>query len=104
MLVAGQVTKTFWTPLGDKQILIAGDTSENRRQYERMAMRTFFIPGIDTPTGLNDVMNMLRNLLEIRFITPSAVSSTLVVRARQNLLASSMLLLECIVNTSQLVI
>ena len=104
MLVAGQVTKTFWTPLGDKQILIAGDTTENRRQYERMAMRTFFIPGIDTPTGLNDVMNMLRNLLEIRFITPSAGSSTLVVRAPQNLLDAATLLLESLDTTRPQVI
>jgi len=94
MLVAGQVTKTFWTPLGDKQMLVAGDTAENRRQYERMAMRTFYIPGIDTPQALNDVMNMLRNLFEIRFITPSVGNSTLVVRAPQNLLNAATQLLE----------
>jgi general secretion pathway protein D len=94
MLVAGQVTKTFWTPLGDKQMLIAGDTAENRRQYERMAMRTFYIPGIDTPQALNDVMNMLRNLFEIRFITPSVGNSTLVLRAPQNLLNAATQLLE----------
>jgi len=94
MLVAGQVTKTFWTPLADKQMLIAGDTAENRRQYERLAMRTFYIPGIDTPQALNDVMNMLRNLFEIKFITPSAGNSTLVVRAPQNLLDAATQLLE----------
>src|SRR5436190_22707477 len=94
MLVAGQVTKTFWTSLGDKQMLVAGDTAENRRQYERMAMRTFYIPGIDTPQALNDVMNMLRNLFEIRFITPSVGNSTLVVRAPQNLLNAATQLLE----------
>ena len=99
MLVAGQVTKTFWTPLGDKQMLIAGDTAENRRQYERLAMRTFYIPGIDTPQALNDVMNMLRNLFEIRFITPSAGNSTLVVRAPQNLLDAATQLLECLDKT-----
>jgi type II secretory pathway component GspD/PulD (secretin) len=99
MLVAGQVTKTFWTPLGDKQMLIAGDTAENRRQYERLAMRTFYIPGIDTPQALNDVMNMLRNLFEIRFITPSAGNSTLVVRAPQNLLDAATQLLESLDTT-----
>ncbi len=104
MLVAGQVTKTFWTPLGDKQLLIAGDTAENRRQYERMGMRTFYIPGIDTPQALNDVMNMLRNLFEIRFITPSAGNSTLVVRAPQNLLSAATLLLESLDTTRPQVI
>lgn len=99
MLAAGQVTKTFWTPLTDKQMLVAGDTPENRRQYQRMAMRTFFIPGVDTPTGLNDVMNLLRNLFEIRFITPSAGNSTLVVRAPQNLLDAATQLLESLETT-----
>jgi general secretion pathway protein D len=99
MLVAGQITKTFWTPLDDRHMLIAGDTAENRRQYQRMAMRTFYIPGIDTPSGLNDVMNLLRNLFEIRFITPSAGSSTLVVRAPQNLLDAATQLLESLDTT-----
>jgi general secretion pathway protein D len=97
--VAGQVTKAFWTPLGDKQVLIVGDTAENRRQYERMAMRTFYIPGVDTPTGLNDFVNVLRNLFEIRFITINAPSSTLVVRAPQNTLNAATQLLESLDTT-----
>jgi general secretion pathway protein D len=84
MQTAGQVTKTFWTPLTNKQVLVAADTPENRRQFERMAMRTFYVPGATTPTALNDVMNLLRNLFEIRFVTPNAAASTLVVRAPQN--------------------
>ena len=94
MLVAGQMTKTFWTALSDKQMLIAGDTPENRRQYERLAMRTFYIPGADTPTALNDVVNMLRNLFEIKFITPNAGTSTLVVRAPQITLDAATQVLE----------
>ncbi len=94
MLIAGQLTKTFWTPLADKQVLIAGDTPDNHRQYERLAMRTFYVPGATTPTALTDVMNLLRNLFDIRFITPNAASSTLVVRAPQNLLDAATQFLE----------
>ena len=86
MAVAAQMTKVFWTPLGEKQMLIAADTADNRRQYERLAMRTFFIPGAAaSPTALNDVMNLLRNLFDLRFITPNAGSSTLTVRGPSNL-------------------
>ena len=93
MMAAGAVTKTFWAPLDEKQILVAADTPENRRQYERMAMRTFYIPGVDTPTVLQDIVNLLRNLFEIRFITPNASSATIVVRAPQAVLdAASQLL------------
>ena len=94
MMAAGAVTKTFWAPLDEKQILVAADTPENRRQYERMAMRTFYIPGVDTPTALQDIVNLLRNLFEIRFITPSASSSTIVVRAPQAVLDAATQLLK----------
>lgn len=87
MSVAAQMTRTFWTPLGEKQMLVAADNPENRRQYERLAMRTFYIPGgSSSPTALNDVMNLLRNLFDLRFITPNASSSTLTVRGPSNLL------------------
>jgi general secretion pathway protein D len=87
MVAAGPVTKSFWTPLDRKQMVIAADTAENRRQFERLAMRTFYIPGASTaPAALNDVMNLLRSLFDIRFVTPNAPAATLVVRAPQNTL------------------
>ena len=87
MVAAGPVTRSFWTPLDRKQMVIAADTAENRRQFERLAMRTFYIPGASTaPAALNDVMNLLRSLFDIRFVTPNAPAATLVVRAPQNTL------------------
>jgi type II secretory pathway component GspD/PulD (secretin) len=94
MSAAGEVTNTFWSPLSDKQILVAKDIPNNRRDYERMAMRTFYIPGIDTPAALNDIVNLLRNLFEIRFITPNVGTSTIVVRAPQAVLDAATQLLQ----------
>ena len=94
MEVIGAVTKTFWSPLSDKQILVAADTPENRRQFERMAMRTFYIPGIDTPAALTEIVNLLRTLLEIRLVTPNAGSGTIVVRAPQTTLDAATQLLQ----------
>jgi general secretion pathway protein D len=94
MQVVGAVTKTFWSPLTDKQILVAADTPENRRQFERMAMRTFYIPGIDTPAALTEIVNLLRTLLEIRSVTPNAGSGTIVVRAPQATLDAATQLLQ----------
>jgi len=95
MLLAGQVTKTFWAPLDSRQMLIAADTPDNRRQYERMAMRTFHVPGASgSPAALNDTVNLLRNLFDIRFITPNAAASTLVVRAPQSALDAATQFLE----------
>lgn len=95
MLLAGTLTKSFWSPLDEKHMLVAGDTPDNRRQYERMAMRKFYIPSAaTTPTALNDVMNLLRNLFEIRFVVPNASAATLVVRAPQNALDAATHFLE----------
>lgn len=94
MLAAEAVTKTFWSPVAQKQIFVAADTAENRRQFERMAMRTFYIPGVDQPTVLTDVANLLRNLFEIRFVTPNTANSTIVVRAPQPVLDAATLFLE----------
>ena len=92
---AEAVTKSFWAPIDSKQILIAADTLQNRRLYERMAMRKFYIPGAsNSPTALNDIANLLRNLFEIRFLTPDLGASTIVVRAPQNTLAAATELLE----------
>jgi general secretion pathway protein D len=88
------VTKTFWSPLTDKQVLVAIDNPENRRQFERMAMRTFYIPGIDTPAALTEIVNLLRTLLEIRSVTPNAGSGTIVVRAPQATLDAATQLLQ----------
>ena len=87
MLLAGSLTKSFWSPLDEKHMLVIADTPDNRRQYERMAMRKFYIPSAaTTPTALNDVMNLLRNLFEVRYVVPNASAATLVVRAPQNTL------------------
>jgi general secretion pathway protein D len=94
MQVVGAVTKTFWSPLTEKQILVAADTPENRRQFERMAMRTFYIPGIDSPAALTEIVNLLRTLLEIRSVTPNAGSGTIVVRAPQATLDAATQLLQ----------
>jgi general secretion pathway protein D len=94
MEAVGAVTKTFWSPLTDKQILVATDTPESRRQFERMAMRTFYIPGIDTPAEFTEIVNLLRTLLEIRSVTPNPASGTIVVRAPQATLDAATQLLE----------
>ncbi|HEX6804589.1 MAG TPA: tetratricopeptide repeat protein [Terriglobales bacterium] len=95
MIAANAVTKSFWAPLDSKQIILAGDTPENRRLYERMAMRKFYIPGASaSPTALNEVANLLRNLFEVRFLTPDLSASTIVVRAPQTTLDAATQLLE----------
>jgi general secretion pathway protein D len=94
MRAAGDVTKTFWTPMGTKEILLAQESPENHRQFDRMGLRTFFIPGITAPTDLTDIVNLLHNVFEIRLATPNAGNGTIVVRAPQKLLDAATQFLE----------
>jgi type II secretory pathway component GspD/PulD (secretin) len=95
MSAAGAVTKSFWAPLASKQIIIAPDTIENHRLYDRMAMRKFYISGaVNSAIAQNDIANVLRSLFEIRFLTSDLSTSTIVVRAPQNTVDAATELLE----------
>lgn len=93
MRVADDVTKTFWSPLDQKQILIANDTPESHRQFDRMAARTFYVP-VSSPQELNDLMNALRTLFDIRFVSAHPAGNTITVRAPQRMLDAATQLLE----------
>lgn len=83
MRTAGIVTKTFWAPIGVKQIVVAQDTAEGHRQFDRMGLRTFYIAGATAPTDLTDVVNALRTVFDIRFINQQPQGNTITVRAPQ---------------------
>src|SRR5581483_11438524 len=51
-------------------------------------------PGIDTPAALTEIVNLLRNLFDIRSITPNGASGTIVVRAPQATLDAATQLLQ----------
>ncbi len=86
MQAACAVTKSFWTPLSENKVLLAADNIENHRNFDRMVLRTFYIPGINSPKDANELANLLRSLFEIRFVMVQAQSGTLVVRAPQHTL------------------
>ena len=94
MRAACGVTRTFWTPLEEKQILLASESPENHRVFDRMALRTFYIPGVTTPQELNDIVNLLRTLFEIRFLTQQPQAGTIMVRAPQNVLDAATQFME----------
>jgi general secretion pathway protein D len=94
MSTACAVTHTFWTPMDAKQILLAADTPENHRLFDRLAMRTFYIPGVSSPTDLTNVTNVLRNIFDIALISPQAQAGTLTLRAPQKALDAATQFIE----------
>ena len=89
MRAVSDVAKVFWVPMDAKQILVAFDNPENHRSFDRFALRTFSLPSVSTPQELNDIVNLLRNLFEIKFVNPNVRNKTVTVRAPEKVLAAA---------------
>lgn len=77
------VTKTFWVPIGMRQVIVLADNSANRKDYQRMALRTFYFPDATTPTELQDIVNVFRVIFDVRLVVPSPAQNLITVRAPQ---------------------
>jgi general secretion pathway protein D len=78
---ATQLTKTFYVPLSPRQMLIVSDSPSNRQAYERMTTRTFYVPEAGSPQELNDIVNALRIMFDIRYIVQQPNQGTITMRA-----------------------
>ncbi|HTZ82525.1 MAG TPA: hypothetical protein VMB66_05010 [Candidatus Acidoferrales bacterium] len=78
--LACQVSKTMWTPLDAHQMMIAADTPANHREYDRMSLRTFMLPAYSTPQETSEVVTILRNMFDLRFITSGLSNNTVELR------------------------
>jgi type II secretory pathway component GspD/PulD (secretin) len=94
MEAATRTTKTFWIALSGSQMYVVSDTADNRRNFERMAIRTFYLSDILTPQELMDTVNALRVLLDIRFVQQDAAASTITVRAPLGVVEAASQLIE----------
>jgi general secretion pathway protein D len=80
--LASRVSKTMWTALDAQQLLIAADTTENHKQFDRMSLGTFAVPGATTPQEANELVTSLRNICDFQKIN-SGQGGTVEVRAPQ---------------------
>jgi general secretion pathway protein D len=83
MRAASAVTKSFSVALEDTVLFACADSPDNHRLYDRMGMRSFYIPGGNPAQDLNELMNSLRTLFEFRFTSLNAASSTITLRGPQ---------------------
>ena len=78
-----KMCKVFWIALSPKQVMFINDDPQNRRDFQRMSLRTFYIPNVSTTQELNEVAQTLRVLFDIRYLTLQPASNSIVVRAPQ---------------------
>jgi len=80
-------TKTFWRPVTPNTIFIAADNPAKRKDLEQSVIKTFYLANLSQPTELQDVVNALRQILEIQRIQPLPTQSAIVVRGTPDQLA-----------------
>jgi general secretion pathway protein D len=91
--LAGKMTKTFWAPVSNHEAIVASDTVETRKQYERLALRTFYVGNASAQTDLNDLVNVMRTIFDMKLVSVQPSSNTITVRApKEQVEAASSLL------------
>jgi general secretion pathway protein D len=80
--LACRVSKTMWTPLDAHELLIALDNAENHKQFDRMSLATFSVPGASTPQEITELVTTLKSICDFQKVS-SGQGGTLEVRAPQ---------------------
>jgi general secretion pathway protein D len=76
----GLVTNTFYVPLDPHQVLVARDTAENRRQFQRLELETIYLPGLNS-AELTEVGTVAKNVFELTQSSVDATAGTITLRA-----------------------
>src|SRR5208337_1445190 len=85
--LACRVSKTMWAPLDTHQLLVAADNAENHKQFDRMSLATFSVPGAASPQEVSELVASLRGICDFQKIS-SGQLGTVEVRAPQTMLAA----------------
>jgi general secretion pathway protein D len=80
-------SKTFWRPVTPNTIFVAADNPAKRKEIEQSVIKTFYLANLSQPTELQDVVNALRQILEISRIQPLPSQGALVVRGTPDQIA-----------------
>ena len=80
-------SKTFWRPVTQNTIFVASDNPAKRKEIEQSVIKTFYLANLSQPTELQDVVNALRQILEISRIQPLPSQGALVVRGTPDQIA-----------------
>jgi len=90
----GKMTKSFWSPISNNTAMVASDTPETRKQYERLALRTFYVGNVSAQTDLNDLVNVMRTIFDMKFVSIQPGQNTITVRAPKEQVEAAASLLD----------
>jgi general secretion pathway protein D len=73
-------SNTFWRPVTPNTIYVAANTAQKRKELEQNVLKTFYLANISTPTDLQEVVNTLRQILELQKISQVNAQSAIIIR------------------------
>jgi general secretion pathway protein D len=85
--IVAMESKTFWRPVTPNTIFVAADNPAKRKDLEQSVIKTFYLTNLSQPTELQDVVNALRQILEIARIQPLPSEGAIVVRGNPDQIA-----------------
>ena len=78
--IVSLMTKSFWKPVTSNTIMVIPDSAAKRRSYEEQVLRTFYLANTVQAAELNEIVQTLRTLLDIKRITPSTTNNAIIIR------------------------
>lgn len=87
-------SRTFWRPVTSNTIFVAADTQAKRRELQQNVIKTFYLANLSQATDVQDIVNTVRNILEVQRVQPLPAQKAFVVRGTPDQVA----LVEKIVN------
>ena len=87
-------SKTFWRPVTPNTIFIAADTPAKRKELEQSVIRTFYLNNLAQPNELQDLVNILRTLLDTQRLQQFPSQQAIVVRGTPDQIAMAQKLIE----------
>ncbi len=80
LAVVALESKTFWRAVTPNTIFVAPDNPAKRKEIETNVIKTFYLSNVATPTELQDLVNAMRQILEIPRIQQLPSQNAIVVR------------------------
>ena len=80
-------SKTFWRPVTPNTIFVAQDNPTKRKEVEQSVIKTFYLANLSQPPELQDVVNALRQILEIQKIQQLQSQGAIIVRGTPDQIA-----------------
>ncbi|HKN34259.1 MAG TPA: cohesin domain-containing protein [Terriglobales bacterium] len=80
-------SKTFWRPVTPNTIFVAAETAAKRKEIDQNVIKTFYLSNVSTAQELQDLVNAMRQILEIARIQQLLTQNAIVVRGTPDQIA-----------------